>query len=837
MASSKLSDTMIRVLLEALTRRSTTDDGTVVYQVSCSASTARALEARGKVETAHKVVRTPGINDGVSYQAVAVWLTAEGVTFLREALTVVVAKRGNDRNRAYQDVINTSPRQARAVAAFLLGDDVDAVETVGRNRDDASEDFRETLTVEDAVAQLGDILRDGLASLSVGSDGRISQWVRMSMNIAYIPLRGQQQGVEEVRRDFRACLDSMTATNNSSSLADLMKRAAELFAVLRSRQAIRGVIPVAVQLRMDYALATTHLDTLAGYGREVAAMWEKRCEERKAAYAQLVTELYDADMDGVVYDVIAVDRNDVRKERGAIDGVMARRNATTSQSMGAHVEGTVDMLIIDWRQVPGSKCSEAYVYTRRTEGGSAPASEQTPTPAAVTEAAHSFAHLYRQEVRNGAGELSHDAAVIEGEQAERIVGHHTTASVSYRPGGVIVVTKSPTNVVGERTVVLTPLEPSDVWDVKNTAGEWLATVEGVFAEEAQRAAYRLTVVQETAEREGGVSMRRRPRPVAAAVAPEARAYTWADVRSVPAAVLAVGDVFVVPAAGVAHVVRPDGTVTGAGVAWGMVLDGVAWTVVEREGDAVTARNASGERMTEVAGASARVLRVKPVEPSEKDVKRARSAAAKWRADRHWGGHMGVPTDADLERAFRGCVKPIDAALYPLVRAELAGWDERIAREESVAAPVAAVEPLVAPEGPAVAVGTVQAPWEVYGHRVYSTGASVPLGSAEWTVAELRCVDCGRTAHLTALRTLGCTQVRELAAAERLAMLSLPQAAGYEHRVVRCGVESDAQVLTHRDAVALLAAEIVQGGSLRGFTGSVLRVGFQGHETSFRPLAG
>ncbi|ANZ13359.1 hypothetical protein O1L44_30330 [Streptomyces noursei] len=86
-------------------------------------------------------------------------------------------------------------------------------------------------------------------------------------------------------------------------------------------------------------------------------------------------------------------------------------------------------------------------------------------------------------------------------------------------------------------------------------------------------------------------------------------YTWADVRRRPAADGQVGDVFVVPGVGTAYEELSDGVVRGTGVAVGMPLDGVAWTITARSGDMMTAKNHRGERHTELVKAGAYVLRV------------------------------------------------------------------------------------------------------------------------------------------------------------------------------------------------------------------------------------
>ncbi|MFG3399034.1 hypothetical protein [Streptomyces parvus] len=68
----------------------------------------------------------------------------------------------------------------------------------------------------------------------------------------------------------------------------------------------------------------------------------------------------------------------------------------------------------------------------------------------------------------------------------------------------------------------------------------------------------------------------------------------------------------------------------------------------------------------------------PRDWSEKDVRRARGFAAKWRAETVCAEPpvRREPTDEALAECFAHTVRPLDAELYPLVRQELAGWDAR-----------------------------------------------------------------------------------------------------------------------------------------------------------------
>ncbi|XXZ47537.1 hypothetical protein AAGT00_00875 (plasmid) [Streptomyces cavourensis] len=70
--------------------------------------------------------------------------------------------------------------------------------------------------------------------------------------------------------------------------------------------------------------------------------------------------------------------------------------------------------------------------------------------------------------------------------------------------------------------------------------------------------------------------------------------------------------------------------------------------------------------------------------SDKDRKRARGFAARWRAETVCAEPPveAEPTDEALARCFQHTVRPVRAELYPLVREEIAGWDARITAEDA-----------------------------------------------------------------------------------------------------------------------------------------------------------
>ncbi|MEV6421761.1 hypothetical protein [Streptomyces sp. NPDC051662] len=97
----------------------------------------------------------------------------------------------------------------------------------------------------------------------------------------------------------------------------------------------------------------------------------------------------------------------------------------------------------------------------------------------------------------------------------------------------------------------------------------------------------------------------------APTAPAPHGYTWADAREIKARDLTAGDVFVKPGTGTAYTTATDGTVRGAGIAFGMELDGTAWTVVSRTADTATCTSHTGQTLTDAPlPDTSRVLRVR-----------------------------------------------------------------------------------------------------------------------------------------------------------------------------------------------------------------------------------
>ncbi len=87
------------------------------------------------------------------------------------------------------------------------------------------------------------------------------------------------------------------------------------------------------------------------------------------------------------------------------------------------------------------------------------------------------------------------------------------------------------------------------------------------------------------------------------------AMSWDAVRQVAATELAAGDQVVNPSLGTAYRAAPDGTVTGAGIAWPMPLTGRVWTVVANDGATVTGRLDTGAEISQPIPSGATVLRI------------------------------------------------------------------------------------------------------------------------------------------------------------------------------------------------------------------------------------
>ncbi|MFI1203536.1 hypothetical protein ACH4VR_29590 [Streptomyces sp. NPDC020883] len=206
-------------------------------------------------------------------------------------------------------------------------------------------------------------------------------------------------------------------------------------------------------------------------------------------------------------------------------------------------------------------------------------------------------------------------------------------------------------------------------------------------------------------------------------------YTWGALRDTQAAKLRVGDIFVQPGLGTAYRVRSDGKVYSAGIAWGMKLDGTAWTVTARDGNTITARSHTGRTVTDTIPPTTHVLRVTSQEHDEepgpgkatadtvtadtdcprhqstgaggatmfttteanhahathqsatgqwtnKDRTAARKFAGKWLAEQRFLQRTMDPTDDALSSAFATCARPPSPHLYPLIRETLAHWNAK-----------------------------------------------------------------------------------------------------------------------------------------------------------------
>lgn len=156
-------------------------------------------------------------------------------------------------------------------------------------------------------------------------------------------------------------------------------------------------------------------------------------------------------------------------------------------------------------------------------------------------------------------------------------------------------------------------------------------------------------------------------------------YAWGDVRQRSADELAVGDTWVVPGTGTAYFADKDGRVRGAGIAHELPMDGIAWTVTERDGKRITARSQTGATLSGEFPVGHRVLVVTEPEPvgtvlavsshrARERLERAlgRKPAAYWTMQR--GGKFVVLYGADVDTALgitsitRTRLKPEDVGL-------------------------------------------------------------------------------------------------------------------------------------------------------------------------------
>ncbi|QDN94944.1 hypothetical protein FNV58_01030 (plasmid) [Streptomyces sp. RLB1-9] len=156
MATTKLSDTMITTMLGALRHRN--NEGR--YEIIGGARrTVDSLISRGKAEAVEIVlIRETATGKPVSTR-MATYLTEEGVTFLREALTYILGKRGDERDAVWQDWLTAERRNEWALIDFLglTADTYEVATTTPHERGTQ----RETLGRADAWEQMGNALRNG----------------------------------------------------------------------------------------------------------------------------------------------------------------------------------------------------------------------------------------------------------------------------------------------------------------------------------------------------------------------------------------------------------------------------------------------------------------------------------------------------------------------------------------------------------------------------------------------------------------------------------------------------------------------------------------------------
>lgn len=156
MATTRLSDTMIRTLLDALRCR----DSEGRYEIfQAPRRTLDSLATRGKVET----LEIASVRDSATGRPVRTchrtYLTEEAVAYLREALEYVLNQRGEDRDAVWQDWLTAERRNQWAVIDFfgLTADAYEVVTTAPHERGT----HRETLGRADAWEQMGNAMTNG----------------------------------------------------------------------------------------------------------------------------------------------------------------------------------------------------------------------------------------------------------------------------------------------------------------------------------------------------------------------------------------------------------------------------------------------------------------------------------------------------------------------------------------------------------------------------------------------------------------------------------------------------------------------------------------------------
>ncbi|MEU9495781.1 hypothetical protein AB0D73_28890 [Streptomyces sp. NPDC048215] len=456
-------------------------------------------------------------------------------------------------------------------------------------------------------------------------------------------------------------------------------------------------------------------------------------------YTALYRSLSDADMSSATYDVTS-SKDGVERACPAQEGKRLALAVAIKHGDGARTKGNADEFTVDWRGVKNGPGEVVFTFRRRT----APVAEE-PRPQSVsdavkasglslgdlvqfpgrvveTDAGREFApgrYGYLRDAWLSDGQV---VAAVEGEDGQRDVpllsdlrplhwhmrtvnggtperiptldalreinnamlgeGRKGVREMSASGGDARIVYR---DVRGE--VWLRPATSAEIAMEQKPEGERYAPgdrviVRGTFYRPEKRRTYVLD------EYEGTVTNWAAGHYNVRAVEPDADGVTYGvrpcrvrELRPVPPAV---EDVVEAP-----HDLYLSGELRHQGVSAERVrrivknLRGKRAVFFQDPADGAIVTQTTRYVPQRPAGAPELAGEPEPQVWSEKDIRRARGSAAKWRAETVNAEPPveAEPTDEALARCFAHTTRPIRAELYPLVREELAGWDARIAAEE------------------------------------------------------------------------------------------------------------------------------------------------------------
>lgn len=169
MTATKLSDTMIRTMLEALRHRDS--DGRFEI-LGGNRRTVEALIARGKAEAVEVVGAWVKSTGQPVHKTTRVYLTEEAVTLLRNGFVIMMGNPQSETTAPHREAVRSDWRMAKIAAELILGD-IEGAKAITTTPFGTAEPTTEHLDAEQTVSTLATMLQtpQRIDEYGTGPDG------------------------------------------------------------------------------------------------------------------------------------------------------------------------------------------------------------------------------------------------------------------------------------------------------------------------------------------------------------------------------------------------------------------------------------------------------------------------------------------------------------------------------------------------------------------------------------------------------------------------------------------------------------------------------------------